>query len=91
MDVEPRSLDISDDAFAELLKHFVKTRAEILYPYIEKMGNCKIAYLAGDHMIYEQKPQECGEIIRTFICGLENAPLTNERENAFRVESPTGT
>ena len=37
----------------------------------EKMGNCQVVCLGGDHMIYEQKPEECGKIIKNFINGLE--------------------
>jgi hypothetical protein len=36
-------------------------------PYLEKMGNCRLVLLGGDHAIYEQKPAECGEIIKEFI------------------------
>lgn len=35
------------------------------------MGSCKIAYIAGDHMIYQQKPTECGEVIKDFIESLD--------------------
>lgn len=45
---------------------------ERLMPYIEKMGNCELICLGGDHMIYEQKPIECGEMIKNFIDGLDN-------------------
>jgi hypothetical protein len=31
-------------------------RENDLKPYLEKMGNCELIYLSGDHMIYEQKP-----------------------------------
>lgn len=40
-------------------------------PYVEKLGNCKLVFLPGDHMIYEQKPVECGRIVRDFIDGLD--------------------
>ena len=40
--------------------------------YLEKMGNCEMICLGGDHMIYEQKPIECGEMIKNFIDGLDN-------------------
>ena len=34
---------------------------------LEKMGNCELVLLGGDHMIYEQKPAECGNIIKEFV------------------------
>ena len=42
-------------------------KERVLLPYIEKLGNCELVNLPGDHLIYEQKPDECGEIIREFI------------------------
>ncbi len=39
----------------------------ILNPYIEKLGNCRLINLPGDHLIYEQKPDRCGQIIKEFL------------------------
>lgn len=69
--MEPHSVEISDEKAEEIIDNFEKTRTEQLYPYIEKMGNCEIVYVAGDHMIYEQKPTKCGEVIKDFIEGLD--------------------
>lgn len=44
-------------------------KERILLPYLEKLGNCELVSLPGDHLIYEQKPDECGQIIRDFIDG----------------------
>lgn len=46
-------------------------KERILLPYLEKLGNCELVNLPGDHLIYEQKPDECGQIIRDFIDGLD--------------------
>jgi pimeloyl-ACP methyl ester carboxylesterase len=51
----------------KLLKQSEDNRQNILMPYLEKMGNCELICLGGDHMIYEQKPIECGKIIESFI------------------------
>lgn len=67
LDLEPRSLEINDDTLKNILETYEKARNETIYPYAEKMGNCEVVCLAGDHMIYEQKPKECGEIIKNFI------------------------
>ncbi len=45
-------------------------KERILLPYFDKLGNCELINLPGDHLIYEQKPDECGQIIRDFIDGL---------------------
>lgn len=71
LDMPLRSLEISDDIVKTALENFEKARNETIYPYAEKMGNCEVICLAGDHMIYEQKPVECGEIIKNFIDGLD--------------------
>ena len=43
---------------------------DIVKAYMDKLGNARIVYLPGSHMIYEQKPDECGKIIDEFIDGL---------------------
>lgn len=71
LDMPLRSLDISDETAANAIESFAKARNDTIYPYAEKMGNCRVVCAAGDHMIYEQKPAECGELIKAFIDGLE--------------------
>ncbi len=71
LDFELRPLEYEDDDLAEILASYQKAREETIYPYAEKMGNCEVICLAGDHMIYEQKPEECGTIIKDFIDGLD--------------------
>lgn len=64
--------DIDDEAERQSMLDIYETaRQDVLFPYLEKMGNCRYAALGGDHMIYLQKPRECGEIIKEFIDGLE--------------------
>ncbi|OPZ19985.1 MAG: haloalkane dehalogenase [Firmicutes bacterium ADurb.BinA205] len=46
-------------------------KERILLPYLEKLGNCELVSLPGDHLIYEQKPDESGQIIRNYIDGLD--------------------
>ncbi len=57
------------------LEDFLKNREEYkqqrLLPYFAKLGNCELANLPGNHFIYEQKPDKCGQIIRDFIDGLD--------------------
>lgn len=69
IDAEPRptEYDDSDEELKELLDSYEQIREEVIYPYAEKMGNCKVVCLGGDHMIYEQKPYECAEIIAEFL------------------------
>lgn len=46
-------------------------KKEKIQPYVEKLGNCKIVNLPGGHSIHLEKPQECAEIIKEFINGLD--------------------
>lgn len=68
----PDSAKISDEKIQEQVDNFAKQREEVIDPYTEKMGNCEVILLGGDHMIYEQKPEECGEVIKSFIDGLDS-------------------
>lgn len=68
--VDPDS--ISDEKIQEQLDLIAKFRADTLYPCAEKMGNCEVVLLGGDHAIYEQRPEECGEIIKSFIDDLDS-------------------
>ena len=68
----PDSAKISDEKIQEQVDNFAKQREEVINPYTEKMGNCEVILLGGDHMIYEQKPEECGEVIKSFIDGLDS-------------------
>lgn len=43
----------------------------MLTPYFEKLGNCRLVNLPGDHLIYEYKPDECGQIIKAFLDELD--------------------
>lgn len=73
-DLEPLTTnpaDADESKRREVLERFEQSRREILYPYFEKMGNCKCVLLGGDHMIYEQKPEETGRLAKEFINGLD--------------------
>ena len=67
----PWPTEYDDEKAAQLLDMYRKAREDTIYPYAEKMGNCKVVCLGGDHMIYEQKPDECAKIISEFLRGLE--------------------
>ena len=57
----------TDEKVAKLLEQCEELRTAELLPYLNKMGNCQLICLGGDHMIYEQKPEECGDIINEFL------------------------
>ena len=67
LDIELRNTEYDDVRFMEILNTYENSRQETIYPYAEKMGNCKVVCLGGDHMIYEQMPEKCGDIINGFL------------------------
>lgn len=61
----------SDDAiYEEALNLMEERRTEWSEPYYEKLGNCKVVELPGDHVIFLDKPDACSRIIKEFIDGL---------------------
>ncbi len=47
-------------------------RETVLKPYLEEMGNCELFLVAGDHFIFDQKPDECAGIIKNFLSDLDS-------------------
>ena len=64
--------EFDDETISRILEEYKKVREDVIYPYAEKMGNCQVVCLGGDHMIYEQKPKECAKIILDFLSGSES-------------------
>lgn len=71
LDKSSKTTGYNDEDLRKQLETFEKLRQDTIYPYAEKMGNCEVVCLPGDHMIYEQSPEECGKIIKEFIDGLD--------------------
>lgn len=70
MPIRPTEFADDDPQLALILQSMENARQEILYPYAEKMGNCEVVLLPGDHMIYEMRPEECGTLVKAFIDSL---------------------
>ena len=66
------STNTDDEKLQRQIDELKKLRDTVIYPYAEKMGNCEVVLLGGDHLIYEQKPEECGEIVRSFVDSLDS-------------------
>ncbi len=60
-----------ETAVRELLEQNNTFVRHVITPYLEKLGNCELISLPGDHLIYEQKPEKCSQIIKTFLGGLD--------------------
>ena len=50
-----------------ILERMDELRRTVIQPYADKMGSCRIVLLPGEHMIYMQKPDACGTLIREFL------------------------
>ena len=46
-------------------------RDTVIKPYIEKMGNCEMVLLGGDHFIFDQRPDDCADVIRQLFDKIE--------------------
>lgn len=64
--------DKSDEAVYEEALKVLAQYHEILNRYTEKMGNCQLVELRGQHEIMFDKPVQCGKIIKDFIDSLDN-------------------
>lgn len=64
--------DAGDDAiFEAALQLIEQKRTEDAEPYYEKLGNCEVAELPGDHVIFLDKSEKCNEIIKAFVVRLD--------------------
>ena len=52
---------------SETEQKYIDARNNILMPYLQKMGNARLALLAGEHLIYEQRPADCARLIKELI------------------------
>ena len=69
--LRPTEYEGNEYYFDTMLAQCEDARNTKLIPYLEKMGNCELVLLGGDHAIYEQRPEECGDIVLEFINGLD--------------------
>ena len=64
--------NLSDDAkTTQVAQKYIDSCTSIregnVMPYIESLGNCQYVGIAGDHLIYEQKPDEVAKAIEDFL------------------------
>lgn len=74
LDMKPRPVvyEGNEETVDKMLEQTKELRETVIAPYAEKMGNCEVVCLAGDHMIYEQRPEDCSKLIVDFIEKLDN-------------------
>ena len=66
--VDPSMKDADENTiYEEALRLIEQRRTEWTEPYYEKLGNCEVVNLPGDHVIFLDKPDECSRIIKEFI------------------------
>ena len=70
-DIEQKTGYTDDDMTEIMLEYFRTEREESIKPYLEKMGNCKLECLAGDHVIYLDRTEEVQEILTSFLSGID--------------------
>ncbi len=67
LDIELNPTELDDEQLKKTFDIYKDAREGTIYPYAEKMGNCEVVNLAGDHMIYLQKPEGCSELLKGFV------------------------
>lgn len=60
-----------DEVYAAALEYIAHMREDVLMPYTEKMGNCQVVDLLGQHEIFLDKPEESSRILMEFISELD--------------------
>lgn len=68
--------DLSDDAKTKkverrYIENSTKWREEHIMPYVEALENCQYVGIPGDHLIYQQKPDDVAEAVEQFLEALE--------------------
>lgn len=70
MPLRPTQYEGNEESVDLILSEVEKARQNTLVPYLEKMGNCQLVLLPGEHQIFVQRPTDCAEILKNFIDGL---------------------
>lgn len=79
-----------DQSLQEQLDNYSRQREERLQPYVDSLGNCTLTLLGGDHVIYQQKPEELGELMAQFVKGVSGADAKAATLESFQKEAPEG-
>lgn len=61
----------SDEIIETYIDEFIKWEEEKIIPYINLLGNAKLILLPGNHLIFQEKPEELSKIIKDFIISLD--------------------
>lgn len=61
----------SDEIIETYIDEFIKWEEEKIIPYINLLGNTELILLPGNHLIFQEKPEELSKIIRDFIVSLD--------------------
>lgn len=67
-------LEVEGESDDEVYENYLSTLADArsdVNTYVEKLGNCRIVELRGQHEIMFDKPEECGKLLNEFIDELE--------------------
>ena len=71
LDMPSLPTEYDDETAEAILRRMDELRRMVIQPYADKMGSCRIVLLPGEHMIYMQKPDVCGTVIRDFLDALD--------------------
>ena len=66
-DINPQNKESMDKLWDTDGKERQKNYDRFIKNYVEKLGNCKYVNIPGDHYIYEYKPDEVEQEMRSFL------------------------
>lgn len=58
--------------FGKVVRLTVRDPNDTLTPYLDQMGNCRLTYVGGVGHLYEYRPDDCANIIKSFLNNLEH-------------------
>ncbi len=62
-----RAVNFDKSLISVTLEQSQNMRDTVIKPYTEKMGNCEMVLLGGDHYIFAQRPDDCADVIEQLL------------------------
>ena len=65
------AIQFDTSLIAVTLEQSKEMQDNVIKPYTEKMGNCEMVLLGGDHFIFDQRPDDCADVIQQLFDKIE--------------------
>ena len=78
-------IEMTEVDYHKAIDEITDERQKVIEPCLEKLGNCEMVFLPGDHFVFKQKPEECAQVVKDFITKLDEKKA-QELEEARQKE-----